>query len=175
MATATTTELPTGTWNLDPVHSHVEFAVPYLIGTFRGSFSPVSATLVDGVLRGSASVAGIKVQDEDLEAHLRSPEFFDAERTPEITFTASGATVAGDKVVVDGELTLKGITKPVELTGTVTEPIEDAFGQTRIGLTLETTVDRTDFDLNWNVPLPSGEPALKNEVTLTADLYLVKA
>jgi polyisoprenoid-binding protein YceI len=175
MATATSTTLPTGTWNLDPVHSQVGFAVDYMIGTFRGTFAPVSATLVDGVLKGSAPVAGIKVQDENLETHLKSPEFFDAERAPEITFSASDAKIDGTNVVVDGELTIKGITKPVELKGSITEPIEDAYGQTRIGLKLETTVDRTDFDLNWNVPLPTGEPALKNEVTLTADLYLVKA
>lgn len=180
MTTPTTiTKIPTGTWNVDPVHSQVGFAVDYMIGTFHGSFTPVAASLEvtdEGFeLRGSAPVAGIKVQDENLAAHLQSPDFFDAERAPEITFSADDVTIDGSNVTVDGELTIKGITKPVELKGTVTDPIEDAYGQTRIGLKLSTTVDRTDFDLNWNVPLPSGEPALKDEVTLTADLYLVKA
>ena len=81
----------------------------------------------------------------------------------------------GDDVTVNGELTIKGITQPVELTGTIGDPIEDAYGNDRIGLTLETTIDRTQFGLNWNIPLPNGKPALANDVTLTAELYLVKA
>ena len=81
----------------------------------------------------------------------------------------------GDDVTVDGELTIKGITQPVALTGTIADPIEDAYGNDRIGLTLETTIDRTEFGLNWNLPLPNGKPALANDVTLTAELYLVKA
>ncbi len=78
-------------------------------------------------------------------------------------------------MTIDGELTIKGHTEPVELTGTITDPIEDPYGRTRIGLTIATTVDRTTFGLDWNVPLPNGEPALANDVTLTAELYLAKA
>jgi polyisoprenoid-binding protein YceI len=172
--------LPVGTWSLDPVHSQVGFAVDYMVGTFRGSFSPVTATLgvhEDGsaVLRGSVPVAGIKVQDEQLNTHLLSPEFFDAERTPELAFTSTQIRRNGDEVVVDGELTIKGTTEPIELRGTITDPIEDPYNRERIGLTLTGAVDRTRFGLNWNAPLPTGEPALANDVTLTAELYLVKA
>jgi polyisoprenoid-binding protein YceI len=174
------TKLPTGTWTVDPVHSQVGFAVDYMVGTFRGSFAPVQGTLAvaeDGAaeLRGSANVAGVRVQDENLAAHLLSPEFFDAERTPEISFTAHDIRRSGDEVVVNGELSIKGIPRPAELHGTIADPIEDAYGNDRIGLTLETTVDRTQFGLNWNLPLPNGKPALANDVTLTAELYLVKA
>ena len=173
------TALPTGTWNVDPVHSQVGFAVEYLIGTFRGSFSPVEGKLAaqesGGVaLTGSTSAANVKVQDENLGTHLLSPEFFDAERTPAITFAASRVDRHDDHVTVDGELTIKGITKPVTLTGTIADPIEDAYGNDRIGLTLDTTVDRTDFGLDWNVPLPNGKQALANDVKLTAELYLVR-
>src|ERR671937_453931 len=133
MTSITQTEqaLPVGTWNVDPVHSQVGFAVDYMVGTFRGSFSPVEATLVvaeDGsaTLTGSAPVSGITVQDENLTTHLQSPEFFDIERTPQVTFTS-------------------------------------------------TSIDRTRFGLNWNNPLPNGEPSLANDVTLSAELYLVKA
>jgi polyisoprenoid-binding protein YceI len=180
MSTITKTEIPTGTWQVDPTHSQVGFAVPYLVGTFRGTFSPVEATLAVGEngtveLAGTAPVAGIKVQDENLQTHLLAPDFFDAERTPKIEFKASGIDVAGNDVKVDGELTIKGITRPVELTGTITAPVVDPYGNDRIGTTLETTVDRTQFDLNWNAPLPSGEQALGNEVTLTAELFFVKA
>jgi polyisoprenoid-binding protein YceI len=173
------TALPTGTWEIDAVHSRVEFAVPYMIGTFRGSFSPVEGTLAvdddSAVLTGTAKVAGVQVQDESLQGHLQSPEFFDAERHPEITFSAQEIDRSGDEIAVDGTLTIKGITQDVELKGTITDPVTDPYGRERIGLTLETTIDRTKFDLNWNVPLPTGEQALGNDVTLTAELFLTKA
>ena len=181
MSTATETRqsLPVGTWNIDPVHSTVGFAVEYIIGTFHGSFSPVDATLVVGEdgesLTGSAPVAGIKVQDENLTAHLQSPDFFDAERTPEITFESSAIRRSGDDVAIDGSLTIKGVTLPVELRGTVTEPADDPFGGVRFALKLETKIDRTRFGVNWNNPLPNGKPSLADEVKLSADLYLVKA
>jgi polyisoprenoid-binding protein YceI len=178
--TQTQTTLPTGAWNLDPVHSQVGFAVDYLVGTFRGSFSPVAGTLAvaeDGTaeLKGSADVAGIKVQEENLSTHLLSPDFFDAERTPKLSFSATDIRRSGDEVTVNGELTIRGATNPVELTGTISDPIEDYSGNARIGLTLEPVIDRTQFGLNWNLPLPNGKPALANDVTLTAELYLVKA
>ena len=181
MSTATETRqgLPTGTWNIDPVHSTVGFEVEYMIGTFHGSFSPVDAKLEvtdDGErLTGSAPVAGVRVQDENLQAHLQSPDFFDAERAPEITFESSAIRRSGDEVAIDGSLTVKGIALPVELRGTITEPADDPFGGVRFGLKLETTVDRTKFGIDWNNPLPNGEPALANEVRLHADLYLVRA
>ena len=176
---ATKTAIPTGTWNVDPVHSQVGFAVEYMIGTFRGSFSPVEGTLTvadDGTteLKGSASASSVKVQDDNLVAHLLSPDFFDAERAPKITFEASKIDRHDDHVTVNGELTIKGTTQPVTLTGTIADPIEDAYGNDRLGLSLETIVDRTSFGLNWNLPLPNGKPALANDVKLTAELYLVK-
>jgi polyisoprenoid-binding protein YceI len=172
--------LPVGTWGIDPVHSHVNFGVEYMVGTFRGSFSPVDAQLVvadDGSveLAGSAKVESIKVQDENLTGHLLSPDFFDAERTPEITFRSSDVSRSGSDVTIKGELTIKGQTQPVELRGTIVDPITDPYGQERLGLKVDGTVDRTKFGLNWNNPLPSGEPALANEVKLAGELYLVKA
>ena len=182
MSTIETTRqaLPTGAWNADPVHSHVGFAVEYVVGTFRGTFSPFQATLdvkADGsaTLTGSAPVSGIKVQDENLTAHLQSPDFFDAERAPELRFESTSITRDGDRVEVEGRLTLRGETKPVHLTGTLTEPADDPFGGVRFQLTLEGTVDRTQFGLNWNNPLPNGQPSLADDVTLTAELFLVKA
>jgi polyisoprenoid-binding protein YceI len=176
---ATQTKLPTGTWTVDSIHSQVGFAVDYLVGTFRGSFSPVEGTLTvgeDGVakLAGSTSATSVKVQDENLGTHLLSPDFFDTERTPEIRFAATDVRRSGNDVAVQGELTIKGTTQPVELKGTVSDPIKHVDEKDRIGLTLETTIDRTEFGLNWNMPLPSGEPALANDVTLTAELQLVK-
>ena len=172
--------LPVGSWEIDPVHSHVGFEVDYVGGVFRGSFAPAEARLEVGpggeaVLRGSARVEDVKVQDETLGAHLLSPDFFDAERTPEIGFASTSVERTGNDVTLAGELTIRGITEPVELTGTIGDAVTDGYGRERVGLSLAGTIDRTDFGLNWNMPLPSGEPALGNEVTLTAELYLVRA
>ena len=171
--------LPTGTWQLDAVHSQVGFAVKYMVGTFRGSFSPVAATLAvadDGSvsLTGSARAENVQVQEPNLVAHLLSPDFFDAERAPELAFQSSDVRVSGEHVVVTGDLTVKGIRKPVTLEGDVTEAITDPYGRERIGITLAGSIDRTEFGITWNNPLPSGKSALANEVSLAAELYLVK-
>ena len=167
--------LPTGTWNADPVHSDIGFSVDYMAGTFTGSFSKFEAQLADGALSGSAEVSSVQVKDPNLEAHLQSPEFFDAERNPKLSFRSSSVARAGDGVTADGEITIKGETLPVQLTGTISDPITDPWGNERFGLKLETRVDRTRFGLNWNNPLPTGEPALADDVRLFADLQLVKA
>jgi polyisoprenoid-binding protein YceI len=177
--TETPSQLAPGTWAVDAAHSQLGFALPYMTGTFRGSFSPFEATLeVDESggtsLSGAARVENVRVQDETLSAHLQSPDFFDAERTPEIRFEANDIRRDGEHVTANGQLTIRGVTKPVELHGTVAEPLVDGYGRERIGLNLETEVDRTEFGLNWNMPLPTGEPALPNRVTLTAELYLIK-
>jgi polyisoprenoid-binding protein YceI len=170
---------PAGTWQLDPVHSTVGFEVPYLAGTFKGQFRDVAATLgVDGEsasLEGVAQVASVDVKDENLAAHLQSPDFFDAERHPELRFAAHEIALDGEQVAVRGDIAIKGVTKPVDLRGTVTAPLADAYGRERIGLVLSTTVDRSEFGLDWNTPLPSGDAALGNEVTIVAELQFVKA
>jgi polyisoprenoid-binding protein YceI len=175
--TQTSTWLPTGTWRLDPVHSSIGFEVDYMVGAFRGQFREVDATLVvdgpDVRLEGTAQVASVDVKDENLAVHLQSPEFFDADRYPELRFVATD--VEGDEeLTVRGEITIKGVTQPVELTGRATPPLTDAYGRERIGLTLSTKLDRTAFGVSWNMPLPSGEPALSDEVTLVAELYFVQ-
>jgi polyisoprenoid-binding protein YceI len=166
--------LPTGTWSADPIHSTVGFAVPYLTGTFQGTFSGFSARLDDGGLRGTVEGASVTVKDPNLETHLQSPEFFDAERFPQLSFEAKEVSRSGDDLTVAGALTLKGHTEPVEIKGHINDPAADPYGGERFGLQLETTVDRTRFGLNWNNPLPSGDPALSNDVTIVVDLQLVK-
>ena len=172
--TESRTALPAGTWALDPVHSTIGFELPYLAGTFRGHFTDVDAKLTADSLTGSARVASVDVKDENLTAHLQSPEFFDVERHPELTFVSESIERSGDDLKVKGDITIRGTTKPVELAGTIAGPITDAFGNERVNVKLETTVDRTEFGLNWNMPLPNGQPALQNEVTLVAELYFVQ-
>lgn len=166
--------VPAGTWSVDKVHSTIGFAVKYMAGTFQGSFSDVQAELRDGKLTGSAKVASIQVKDPNLEAHLQAPDFFDAERYSEITFGSNEITREGDKLNIDGEITLKGHTEAVQIAGVIVDPISDPYGGERLGLKLEATIDRTAFGVSWNNPLPSGEPALANDVTLIADLQLSK-
>jgi polyisoprenoid-binding protein YceI len=166
--------LPTGTWNADTIHSTVGFAVKYMAGSFQGTFSEFEARLTDGALRGSAGVGSVEVKDPNLATHLQSPDFFDAERFPQLAFEANEISRSGDDLTIAGELTLKGHTEPVEIRGHVNDPAPDPYGGERFGLQLETTVDRTKFGLNWNNPLPSGDPALANEVTIMVDLQLVK-
>jgi polyisoprenoid-binding protein YceI len=172
-STITETAIPTGTWKADTVHSSVAFEVPYAVATFSGEVPEFEASLVDGKLAGVAKIASLTVKDENLQAHLLAPDFFDAERHPEVRFSGSKLTRDGDKATLDGEITIKGITKPATLTGTITGPAIDHFGANRVGFKLETVIDRTEFDIKWNMPLPNGDPALANEVTLKADLTLV--
>jgi polyisoprenoid-binding protein YceI len=166
-----------GTWGLDPVHSSIGFEVPYLSGTFKGQFREAQATLVvaDGNanLDGSANVASVDVKDENLSAHLQSPDFFDAERHPKLLFSAEDIDLGG-AVSARGRLTIKGVSKPVEVTGTLTAPMLDAYGRERIGLVLSDTIDRHEYGVDFNLPLPSGEPAIGDEVTIVAELYFIR-
>jgi polyisoprenoid-binding protein YceI len=165
--------IPTGTWKADTVHSRVAFEVLYAVATFTGEVPDFEASLENGKLTGAAQIAGIKVKDENLEAHLLSPEFFDAEQHPVVSFSGSDIKRDGNKVEIDGEITIKGISQPAKITGTVNGPAVDHFGANRIGFELETTIDRTQYDMKFNMPLPNGEPALGNDVKLKAELTLV--
>jgi len=174
MSTVDTQALPSGTWQVDKVHSSIGFAVDYMAGTFHGTFSDFDAVVADGVMNGSAKVASTQVKDEHLAAHLQSPDFFDAQAHPELTFTSKAINRDGDRVTIDGEITIKGHTETAEITGEISDPIFDPYGGERFGLTLQTVVDRAAFGVSWNNPLPSGEPALSNEVTISAELQLSK-
>jgi polyisoprenoid-binding protein YceI len=167
MSTITTKSAPAGTWSMDPVHSSVSFEIAYAgVSTFRGTFRDVSATLADGTLQGSAEVGSVDVKDEQLNGHLQSPDFFDAERFPEITFRTSDFE--------RGELTIKGVTRTVELSSSISEPNVDPFGREKVGITLETTIDRNDFGVSWNAPNQGGGNYLGDDVRITAELALVK-
>jgi polyisoprenoid-binding protein YceI len=170
------TGLPTGTYSADSVHSSVSFEVEYMgVGAFGGNVADFDATLVDGRLSGAARIATLEVKDENLKSHLLSPEFFDAEQYPEVTFSTGQARVEGTSVRFDGEITLRGVTLPATLTGTITGPIADPYGNERYGLELETILDRTAYGITWNADMPNGTKALADDVTLRATLSLVKA
>jgi polyisoprenoid-binding protein YceI len=174
MATREMQTIPAGTWSVDRVHSTLGFSVEYMAGTFTGTFSDFDVSVADGVLKGEAKVASVQVKDPDLEAHLQTPDFFDAERYPKLAFVSRSIERSGDELTIKGDVTIKGHTEPVELTATGTEPIADPYGGTRYGMKLRTTIDRRAFGVSWNNPLPSGEPALSNDVVLSADLQLTR-
>jgi len=169
---------PAGTWQLDPVHSQVGFEVAYLSGTFKGSFREFDGKLVvdgdEATLEGTVKVASVDAKDENLSAHLQSPDFFDAELYPELRFTATDISLDGENVDVRGELTIKGVKQPTEVTGTVAAPLTDYAGRERVGLRLTTTIDRTAFGVSWNAPIPSGQPALADDVSINAELFFYR-
>jgi len=172
--------LPAGTWGVDATHSSVGFAVKHMVvATFRSSFKSFDATLVSDAagarLTGTVDAASVDISDENFKAHLDSPEFFDVANHPTLSFTSAAIRRDGDRLEIEGDLTIRGVTHRVVGTGTVTEPTEDPWGNTRLGLSLEAKVDRTAYGLNWNAPLPKGGMALANEVALNLDLELVQA
>jgi polyisoprenoid-binding protein YceI len=169
------TDIPTGTWKLDPVHSSVGFSVKHMaVANFRGGFREFDVELGPDGLRGTVEVATVDVSDPNLNGHLLAPDFFDAERHPQLSFRSTAIRVSGERLDVAGELTIKGVTKPVTISGTIAGPITHLDGGSRIGLELETVIDRTAFALDWNVPLPSGGLAVGNDVKLRAELELVE-
>ena len=173
----TTATKLSGTYTADPVHSSFAFGVRYQgVSLFKGTLDEVDAKLVDGRLEGAAKVESISIRTpEQFRAHVLGAEFFDAANHPEVTFTSQDIDIAEDGTAqVEGELTIKGITRPVSATGTWVAPAADAFGNTRGHLELEAVVDRTEFDMNWNMALPSGGNVLANDVTLTVELSLVE-
>ena len=177
----TSTVAPTGTWALDTTHSSAAFAVKHMVvATFRGVFDEFDASLVvdeagEATLTGTVKADSIVVKDENLAGHLKSPDFFDVERSPEITYISRDIRREGDELIVDGDLTIKGHTEPVQARGEISDPAITLGDVEKLGITLEATIDRTKFGLNWNAPLPKGGVALANDVKLTVELELAKA
>jgi polyisoprenoid-binding protein YceI len=178
LAESPATVIPDGTWSIDPVWSSLEFEVrkiglipikgrvPGFAGTVHGGESPS--------IQGAVEAASITTFDATRDAHLQSPDFFDVERYPELRFESTKVDLVADEIVVTGDLTIKGTTKPVELRGKFLGAGADAYGNDRIGLELEATVDRTGFGLNWNAPLPGGGFLLPNDVVLKATFAAVR-
>jgi polyisoprenoid-binding protein YceI len=183
MSTTTPTPrlIPAGTYSVDPKHSAVGFEVRHMgIATVRGAFrtfeGEIDASGEAPVLKGTVEVESIDTGDEQRDAHLAAPDFFDAEQHPQITFHTTALEASEDgRVRLAGEITIKGITKPIELTGTAGEGGIDPWGHERIGFEVEGTIDRRDFDLKWNQTLPNGNLLVSNEVKLVVSVSAVKA
>ncbi len=171
--------IPTGEWKIDPVWSTLEFEVKKLgLVTVKGRVPGFSGTVLGGdnpSIAGTVEAASITTFDADRDGHLQAPDFFDTQRYPQLRFTSTSVETNGNELVVTGDLTIKDVTKQVELTGVFVGAAIDPWGNERIGLELEGIVDRTEFGLNWNAPLPGGGFLLPNEIGLKAYFAAVRA
>ncbi|WP_394551832.1 YceI family protein [Agromyces sp. MMS24-JH15] len=177
---APTTEIPgyrVGTWNIDPTHSEVGFSIRHLmISKVKGKFERFTATFVtaenplDSVVTASAEVASINTNEPNRDGHLRTGDFFDADTYPTIDFVSTGVRVAGGDFKVDGDLTIRGITKPVTFDFDFGGFGGDPYGNYKAGATARTVINREDFGLTYNAALETGGVLLGDQVTITIEL-----
>jgi polyisoprenoid-binding protein YceI len=188
MATELQTEqgivrVPTGTWNVDPAHSSVEFEVKHMmITTVRGRFREFEGVIVaaedisDSHVSGRAKTASVDTNQPDRDAHLRSPEFFDAERYPEIRFESSRIEpLGGPRFRMLGDLTIRDVTREVQLATTVEGAERDPWGNERVGVRAEGTIDRKEFGLRWQQALEAGGVLVGDQVRILLHVSAVKA
>lgn len=179
LAEQTETAIPAGTWRIDPVWSALGFEVRKIgIAAIKGRALGFEGTVAGGAdpsIEGSVDVTTLTSFDETRDAHLQSPDFFDAQRYPTLRFHSTSVEHRGGELVVHGELTIKGETRPIELRGRLVGSGVDPMGADRIAIELEGSIDRTEFGLDWNAPLPGGGLMLPNEVVLTATFAAVRA
>src|ERR1700691_4691949 len=179
-----TTTPATSTWNIDPAHSSADFKVKHMmISNVRGKFTGISGVLhrfeadhTKSNLEVSIDVSTVNTQDEKRDGHLKSADFFDAEKFPAMTFKSTHIEKKGDGFAVTGDLTIHGVTKSVVLNvEDVSEPAKDPWGNTRIGLSATAKINRKDFGLGWNAPLEAGGVLVGEEVAITLDVQFIKA
>ncbi|HEX3518030.1 MAG TPA: YceI family protein [Solirubrobacteraceae bacterium] len=179
--TTTQTALPTGTWNVDPVHSSVEFQVKHLgIATVKGQFKEFEGTLEvtpeGATASGSAEVASVDTREPQRDAHLRSADFFDAETNPKITFTSTAINpVDEDTFEIHGDFTIHGVTRPLTLKATLEGTETDHQGNPRVGLSASAQINRSDYDMKFNMALGSGNVVVGDKVKILLDVSAVKA
>jgi len=185
MSTSTAAPGTVTTWKLDPAHSHAEFKVKHMmISNVKGSFSGLSGMLkldetdyTHSTVEASIAVATLKTGDDQRDGHLKSPDFFDAERFPAITFKSSNIdSDGGADYSVTGELTVHGVSKSVTFAvKDVSQPSKDPWGNQRIGLSASTKINRKDFGLTWNSALETGGVLVGEEVQISLEVQFIKS
>jgi polyisoprenoid-binding protein YceI len=185
MATTTTAPATITTWKLDPAHSHAEFKVKHMmISNVKGSFSGLSGTLSEHAtdsslssVEASVDVSTVNTNDAQRDGHLKSADFFEAEKYPTMTFKSTKVERKGeDEYRVTGDLTMHGTTKPVTFAVEgPSAPNKDPWGNTRIGLSATTKINRKDFGLNWNAALETGGILVGEDVQISLELQFIKA
>jgi polyisoprenoid-binding protein YceI len=172
--------LTTGTWTLDPSHSEIGFSVRHAgISKVRGQFKEADATLelaenvTDSKVNASIKTASFDSGDANRDGHVRGEDFFDVEKFPEISFVSSAIVAKGDSYELVGDLTIKGVTRPVALDTELNGVAVDPFGNTRAGLSAETTISRKDFGLTWNAVLDAGGVLVSDKVAINLELAFI--
>jgi polyisoprenoid-binding protein YceI len=185
MSTLTAPQTSTTTWNIDPVHSAAEFKVKHMmISNVKGQFSKLTGALTldesdlsRSHVEASVEAASIETRDPQRDAHLKSADFFDVEKFPTLSFESTGITRVGDgELAVEGNLTIHGVTRKVRFTVEgPTPPTKDPWGNTRVGVSATTKINRKDFGLTWNAALETGGILVGDEVTITLEVEFLKA
>ncbi|HLW97531.1 MAG TPA: YceI family protein [Candidatus Acidoferrales bacterium] len=184
-ATAITEAPSTTTWNIDPIHSSAQFKVKHMmISNVKGEFTAVkgsltldAADITKSRTEAYIDAASISTRDPQRDAHLKSGDFFDVEKFPTLSFKSARVSKSGDgELAVEGDLSIHGVTRPVvfEVEGP-SSPIKDPYGNTRIGLSATTRINRKDFGLTWNGVLEAGGIVVGDEVTITLDIQFLRA
>jgi len=169
-----------GTWVLDPTHSEVSFSVRHLaISKVRGTFEKFDVTVVtaenpaDSTVTASVEIASVNTNQKDRDAHLKTSDFFLAEEFPTMEFVSTGISKDGDDFLLEGNLTLRGVTKPVTLKAEFGGIITDGYGQVKAGASATTKINRKDFGVNWNAALEGGGFTLGDDVTISIEAQVV--
>lgn len=178
-------QIGTSTWNIDPVHSVAEFKVKHMmISNVKGQFTSLKgaltldeADLTNSHVQATIDAASISTRDPQRDAHLKSADFFDVEKVPTLSFQSKRITRTSDgEFAVGGELTIRGVSREVVFAVEgPTPPAKDPWGNTRIGVSATTKINRKDFGLTWNAALETGGILLGDEVTITLDAQFVRA
>lgn len=173
------------TWKIDPVHSHAQFKVKHMmISNVKGEFTAVAGSLRfnpenigDSSVEASIDATTINTRDPQRDAHLKSPDFFDVEKFPALTFKSTRVSRKADgELVVAGDLTIHGVTRSVNFNvEDLSAPMKDPWGNTRLGLSATTRINRKDFGLTWNAALETGGIVVGDEVSITLDVEFVQA
>jgi polyisoprenoid-binding protein YceI len=185
MSTSTSTPAATTTWKLDPAHSHAEFKVKHMmISNVKGSFSGLTGDLTEhttdaslSFIEASIDVSTVNTNDAQRDGHLKSADFFEVEKYPTMSFKSTQVKPDGDGgYKVTGEFTLHGVTKQVTFSvDGPSAPGKDPWGNTRIGLSATTKINRKDFGLNWNAALEAGGILVGEDVHITVEAEFIKA
>jgi polyisoprenoid-binding protein YceI len=169
-----------GTWSIDPVHSEVGFSVRHMmVSKVRGRFTTFSGEIVtaenplDSSVTAEIDMSSIVTGNEQRDAHIRSADFFDVEKHPAMTYRSTGVRADGDGFVVDGQLTLHGVTRDVPLALELNGFGPDAFGGTRAGFTATTEINRSDFGINWSAAIEGGGAVVGDKVTIQLEIEAV--
>ncbi|MDA3148063.1 YceI family protein [Leucobacter sp. UCMA 4100] len=166
-----------GTWTIDPAHSEVTFSVRHMaISKVKGRFENFDATFVtapnplDSTVKATVEVASVNTKQAQRDEHLRTSDFFKADEFPQLTFESTGAREENGELKVDGNLTMRGVTKPVTFDFEFGGVVVDGYGQTKAGFEAKTVVNREDFGVNWNSALDQGGFVLASDVTIALDV-----